>query len=348
MKKKLTLLFITIFAGIIIFGTTVFAERMYECPVTITRSTGTTGTINKFEVTKVENLPGKYLNRIHYIFEESGTCLLDVICYNNQGLPIKTVDFNQYMDYIDVPDTTAMIELVDFSPEKYTNSLFYSNYINVYSADGRVMGITDLQLPIYEMVGWYSEVTMYADDGRTFKISPFQVDDYQKVGWYTWDAFLFKGVQNLYNEYKAEKDYNAILGLVEYILPDFIGTKYEQDLYAIRTEAMDLWRKSSNSPLPYVEYALSENSIGTPEAKIWFTNVSYKPIIAFKVKFTCYNVFGELENTYYNHYFADDLLINPAETYWVSWTLNGADSVNTITNIRVTEVVFSDGTKWVR
>ena len=30
-----------------------------------------------------------------------------------------------------------------------------------------------------------------------------------------------------------------------------------------------------------------------------------------------------------------------------TWTLYGADSVQTVKNIRVIEVVFEDGTKWV-
>ena len=111
---------------------------------------------------------------------------------------------------------------------------------------------------------------------------------------------------------------------------------------------MDKWRNSSGAPIGVIGYTLSENSIGTPEVKIYFRNISYKKIVAFKVKFTCYNIFGDLEKSYYDAYYTDSANLDVAKTKSYTWTLYGADSVHTVNNIYITEIVFEDGTKWKR
>ena len=348
MKKKLLFTLCAAFIITIASCTAALAYRCSGCPVTLSANYNSSTTVNEFDIYNVENLYGQYKNRLYYTFEDTGYISLSLVCYDAQGMQLQTLDFNRHAESIDVPDTTAMVELVPSSPSYTTDTLFHCKYLNVYSADGRAMGITDLQVPIYKMVGWYPEVTVYADDGREMNISPFQVDAYAQVGWYTIEVSAYRTICQLYNSYKSSRDYLSIIEMIDEYLPYYEGTSYAQSMYAMKTDAMDCWRVSINSPMGFSEYEIGENSIGTPEATLYFTNVSYKTISAFKVKFTCYNIFGNVEKTYYDYYYCDDTNMEPSKTFMFTWTLYGADSVNSVKNVYVTEVVFSDGTKWYR
>lgn len=95
-----------------------------------------------------------------------------------------------------------------------------------------------------------------------------------------------------------------------------------------------------------INYKIGKDSIGTPELTLYFRNLSYKKIVAYKVKFDCYNIFGNYESTYYDYYYDDSANLDIAGSTGATWTLYGADSVNTVKNIRVFEIVYEDGTKW--
>ena len=362
MKKKILASIFVFVLTYTALTATVFAERKTELQVTLIQDSilNRQLTIRTFEVTKVENLygqSGKYLNRVHFNMEYNdpsgfGDLYLVFMCYDAQGMPLKTVDFNSYSKYIDVPDTTAMIEITMEDPTANSQSYLYCKYVNVYAPDGRVMAVTDLQVPVYELVGWSKGVTMYAYENggfaRTITVSPYDVEAYKAVGWYTKEAVEYKKIQNSYNAYKTVGDYNSIIKLVDNNLSKLAGTEYEDDLYAIRTEAMDLWRNATGAPLGVINYKLSENSIGTPEVSIEFRNISYKKIVAFKLKFTCYDIFGDVEDSYYDYYYIDSANLDVAKSNTYIWTLYGAESVHRIENIHLTEVVFEDGTKWKR
>ena len=53
-----------------------------------------------------------------------------------------------------------------------------------------------------------------------------------------------------------------------------------------------------------------------------------------------------LELHCYDSYYCDDAYLGVNEASAFTWTLYGADSVNTIKNAYISEIVFSDGTKW--
>ncbi len=351
MKKRIWFCFFVVFIVALSFGISVSAARKTDFPVTMVEQTTYTTwetVVENFEITAVENLPGYYQNRLYYEYDGDGIASLELICYNAQGMPLKTVKFNSYSDYIDVPDTTAMVELKAKNPAAHSDTYFHCKPINMYSADGRVTAAYDLQAPIYNMVGWYSPVTVYADDGRTMDISPFLLDAYAKVGWYDLFTAGYRAIWQQYLDCKAVGDYQTIIDIVNEFLPIYEGTQYTASLYAIRTDAMDCWRNACGAPLGVAGYTLDENSIGTPQAKITFTNVSYKEIVAFKLRFQCYNIFGQPEDTYYETYYVDDANQLPGEVWTYTWTLYGADSVNEISGMYITEVVFADGTKWAR
>ncbi len=359
MKKKIFAAICVFALAIIAFTATVFAERKTEFPVDLIHrsySSDYVTRINSFEITDVENIPGKYLNRISYELDYtelsgSGSIYMSLRCYDEAGYPIKDLHINPYMEYIDVPDTTAMIEIMPENPTENSQTYFYCKYVNVYAPDGRILAVTDLQVPVYKLVGWSEAVTMMARDengtfSRSIKISPYDVAAYEAVGWYTIEGTLFELIKGDYYEFKAAWDYNSMIEKTDLGINYLAGTKYEQMLYTMRTEAMDLWRNSCGAPLGVIEYEISENSIGTPEVTIAFRNVSYKKIIAYEMTFTCYNVFGKVEKSYYDYFYDDEADMAPAQVGGGTWTLYGADSVYTVENIRITEVVFEDGTKW--
>lgn len=310
-----------------------------------------TVTLNKFEVKSITaNSDGTLRVSFDIDYTDSygyGYMYVKINCYDASGVFLKKVGFNKYSDYIDVPFATATIEFTVENPASGHNTYIYSNPVNVYTPDGRVITVTDLQVPAYEAVGWSKAVTMYAPDSRTIVISPFEISAYEAVGWYTYEGVLFNEFKNnYYNVLKPSGDYNSVFEAVNTLLPYVSGTKYEQSVYGVRDEAMNLWRSQSGRPMGVINYTLGKNSIGTPEVTINFRNISYKKIIAYKVKFDCYNVFGGYEETYYSYYYDDDADLAVAGTVRTTWTLYGADSVNTVKNIRVTEAVFEDGTKW--
>lgn len=352
MKKFFMLLALTV---LLIVPTTVFAAQKTELPITMRHQTYYGDpyivTLNKFEVKSIAANSNGTL-RVNFDIDYTtpsgyGYLYIDVNCYDASGVFLQKVDFNNYRNYIDVPFATATIEFTVESPAAGHDSYIYRNPVNVYAPDGRVIAVTDLQVPAYEAVGWSRAVTMYAPDSRTIVISPFEVSAYEAVGWYTYEGLLFNDFKNnYYNVLKPAGDYNSVFEAAKTLLPYVSGTKYEQGVYDIRTEAMNLWRSQSGRPMGVIKYTLGKDSIGTPKVTINFRNISYKKIIAYKVKFDCYNVFGGYEDTYYSYYYDDNANLSVAGTVNTTWTLYGADSVNTVTNIRVTEAVFEDGTKW--
>ena len=354
MKKKLFITGALVGFLTILLPYNAFAARKTELPVTMKESAYYdsilyTRTVSKFDIIKVENLGEHRKNRIYYDFDSSnGYASLNLICYDAQGQWLETLKFSVYDEYIDVSDLTAIIELCAENPTMDSDSYFYCNYINVYACDGSVLAIHDLQLPLYEKVGWSEAVDVYNINGESIKISPHRIAEYDAYGWYLPQKALFLIVQNTYNTFFYSGKYEECMSLIDDELSLFIGTNYESSMYALRTKAMNKSREVGKTPLTICEYSMGEDSIGTPETTVWFRNVSFKDIVAFRVKFDCYNIFGQLERTYYSGYYADDCYITPAEKNGFKWSLYGADSVNKLTNIRVTEVVFSDGTKWYR
>ena len=225
----------------------------------------------------------------------------------------------------------------------------------VYAPDGRISVIPIEDVPAWESVGWYTYPvqTVYAADGRTAVIAATDAEAWKSVGWYEnkWDAEMENAYNNTVNEiygFMSVRDYNSALYLVQKMISDlFVGTKYEINLDALRTEIMAAWRSHCGAPLAVLGSVAGEE-YGVPEAGIQFCNISHKTIAGFKLDFTCYNIFGEVEESYYDWYYCDDADLHSGETGWYYWDLYGADSVNVITNIYITEIVYTDGTKWYR
>ena len=185
MKKVLVALTAAIAAGVL--GMTASAERMTEAPVTFSgideNGQVTSLVMDGFSIDSVVGLKGEgavpmYLNRINFDFKTNSVGALPELvmtCFDQNGMPLSTLDFDHTKGYIDVPDLTAMVEISAKTPDTESNSYFYCEYMNVYSYDGRASGIHELLLPVYESVGWYAPVTVYDNDKNAVTISPFLV-----------------------------------------------------------------------------------------------------------------------------------------------------------------------------
>lgn len=438
MKKKLFLVGFAILSAVLM-SVSASALRMSSLPVTMKEDVYTyieddSITIKSFEVTKVENLAGQYKNRIHYSlgYSENGYVSLVMICYDASGYPVSTLDVNKYMTYIDVPDTTATIEFTIKSPEANSDTYMYCKYVNLYSYSGAI-AVTDLQVPVYKMVGWYEGVTMYAYDGRSIEVSPFQVEayenvgwsrpvtmykdsnsidvspyavesyensgwqrgqimysidgrtievspyeadnyaevgwyypvtvyaldgrsleispfhlaDYQNVGWYTASGYIYYDVQQRYNRNKANGDYYANIELAYDAWEYLEGTEYESSVLGIFSEAKAYLLKHTRGPIYIVGSSVTEDSY-SKDINIRMFNVSDKDIIAFKCTFDIYDIFGSKLRNPYDNYVSTDAGLDSGDTTTYTWDLYTVDTAYSIKNIRITEVVYSDGTKWYR
>ena len=349
MKKILVKMsvFVGIFLMCISFNT--LAAQKTEMPVKIIEDGywNSTMTVNSFYVYDVENLYGQYMNRLYYGFDYEGSSIdLKLNCYNASGYFITSLPFYKDDDYIDVPDTTASVELVAKNPSSKSDSYLYYGYpVTVYAYDGRTMSITSLQLPVYKMVGWSEGTYLYSLDGREIEVSPFQVSAYCQVGWYTWVDYQYIYFSERYYEYLSKNDNLAIISLCNSYESTFEGTYYLDNIYVFKTAAMDRERVAKNAPV-VVESSYISGSGSSIGANIYFYNVSYKPVIAMRISFDCYNVYGEKQYTVYSRYNADDIWISSGESKGFKWSIGGASNTKYISNIKITEVVFSDYTKW--
>lgn len=277
----------------------------------------------------------------------------------------SAVDMNyKRMDYIGYRDDAGIY----ISSSNKSSVVIPSTYpVYMYTDSGKKMFVGANEVQAYKNVGWkeaYRETLLalnqnrknsYDPQYRELKIYNCDVQEYIAVGWNK----AYDIVKNLYNNTIKNKNYEQFIfdvhgdgtsfyryniNLIEKIANPDEALSANQ----MKTQIMDLYRKQINGPLAAVSWKTSENSIGTPQATIYFRNVSYKKIVGYKIQFDLYDIFGNREYSYYDYYYDDDCNIETLEYYGATWTLYGADSVNKITNIRVTEVVYEDGTKWYR
>lgn len=280
-------------------------------------------------------------------YDITGYISLKVRCYDSYGNDVGEVDFNKYSEWVDVPSSTATFSIVvDSSYGNISSGEYYHcKQVDLYSMDGRCITVYDVQTPVYTSVGWYEAVTMYALDGRKITIPPYEVEAYKKVGWYDIYEYTIYLLRNVTNDYIQIGMYNEAIDTIEESGSWMNGTEYEYTVRLIKEGVMDKWRNAERCPIGVISYSIGEE-YDVPTVTLNLRNISYKTIIAFRSKFTCYNVFGEVEESYYDTYYCDDTYLESGESASYTWKLYGADSVDNVKNIRITEIVFSDGTKW--
>ncbi len=361
LKKKLLVALTVAIVAIGMFAVGAFASRSTELPAPMTDYYGKEFYLDDlwFSELKLTGAPFYQMQlNMNFSFYTQSTdyetlWLNDfyINCFDANGNYLGQVPFPQnYGKYsfsesesytlgVSLPDITAMIEIV--SP-KYNQTYLHCKYRNVYAQDGRVMAICDLQTPVYQTVGWYPGVMVYTEDlERELEISPFQVDAYSKVGWYTLETAVFKAASNEYRYYMSQNDYNSAIETWNGAEEFFSDYNYIVQCQAMRTTAMDRWRTAINSPVAITNADVDEDN----DVRISFRNISYKPIAYIRLDFNCYDDYGNYINTGYDYYYVDDLYLKTLETdtYWWDYLSNYTNSVS---NARITGVVFGDGTMW--
>ena len=368
MKKlflAISTVFLVLFSAMAISAS---AARYTELPITMNQNkqgTESMFTLTDFYIFVEPNDTPKYTNSayisVYGQFNKGASMDLVFYCYDASGNHLKTITQTMtssdigygdccgewepdYFFELDVPDLTASIEVGTAYPGSWTNTYYYCKYMNVYSADDRALGIHDLLLPVYEKVGWHGPVRMYSLDGDEIEVPYCDIKAYQKVGWYLWKDYEYKSFVQNYDSLTKEGKYANAFNIVEVAIRSLEGTYYEQSLYEYKTKLMDAWRKKNNGPLAY-SYHYVDKSNG--DVSITFRNVSYKYITAFKVQFDCYDTFGSYINDYYDYYYCDDASLPSGEDEVYEWSCTPYDT-DYIKNIRVTQVVYSDGSMWYR
>ena len=353
MKKKL---FVTLIAVctllLMLCSVSALAERSTNLPVVFTSSSGYSQlTLNDFWIDTVEAYPDYQNLRIYFTADYNtsySSVDLAFHCYDINGNFIKTIPINTYSDYIDAPYGTAMLEMVS-NGAVYSDTYFYCYYETVYAPDGRTAYITDLQVPVYEKAGWAQGVCVYSfSSDDVILISPYQIAEYQNAGWYTWDEYAYRELQTYGWDYIKNGDYESAVYLAEDYEEYLAGTAYEYSVQVLKAQFIDAWRNKEKQPFIYTGYATEETSDNNWDISIWFRNLSYKKVIAFRLDFDTYNVFGERNKDYYTYYYCDDANHPSFDEQYYTWDIYTSDNIYSVKNVRITEVVFEDGTKWVR
>ena len=327
-----------------------FAKVVEELPVTFS-SMGhpeASYTIESFEIKSVEKLCALPFCRIGYTVQAHGEGTpieLVVRCYDSLGVPIAYVEFFPDNDYIDLPDTTAMIEISAKDGNGDSKGYLYCKYKKVYAEDGRVMEVHDLLVPLYESVGWQEQVTMYSLDGRTLEVSPYEVEAYEKVGWYTRTNRLYISFQEKYNQNKQSGKHYENLKLVKKWLPTFRDTIHLASLNAAREETMNLWQAQTGTPIAYAGCTFATREEGT-YATVLLTNISYKNVISLKVEFDVVDAEGNPTGDKKDYYYATGANIIPGESSVFVWKINNMVNPSAVSNFKVTEIVFEDASRW--
>ena len=197
-------------------------------------------------------------------------------------------------------------------------------------------------LPVYENSGWHSTEWMYSLDGDSIEVPYCDINAYKKVGWYLWPDYYYHSFKNNYDSLTRQGNYADAFNSVESAISELSGTYYESSLYSYKTKLMDAWRKKNNGPLAY-----SSSYVSNGKASITFRNVSYKTIKAFKFQFDCYDVFGYFVGSGTKYYSVTNAYISSSfdQTYTCS---NLPGQTDNIKNLKITQVVYSDGTFWYR
>lgn len=231
--------------------------------------------------------------------------------------------------------------------------------VTVYNAEGNSIVINASELEKYKLEGW-SEVkpdggliTVYDHNGTEKQVSSTEVESLKAQGWYpAYDEAVYayaafgNGEVTGATKLLEGKSYEAAFLMVQEAIDKLENTssEYVTLLYYLRTSVTDAWREAANSPLGFINYWFSEKD-GNNLVVFEYRNVSNNRIQSFRINFDICNANGEVVETNSGSYYVDKLQMAPCEKKRVAWVIGSKDAAS-IKNLKVKEVVFSDGTKW--
>lgn len=358
MKKVFRVL--TLVFGIVILNIiSASADRMTELPITVVNDNGSAQVYYTITDVAIESINfsswEKYMNDINfkidgYFTGSAKEIPMQMLCYDAEGNYLFNYGFKIYSGrnayQFTVPDVTASVEFVAKDPAAWSNTYYYCKYKNVYSDDGRAMGVHDLLVPVYETVGWHSDVAMWTKDGKMLAVPYCDVATYKVAGWMDETEYDIFNFRKEYGEYLGVKDYNAVMNLADSYSDYLDGTIYQDEIYVAKTYAMDQLRKAVNGPLAVVNQYVSSDG----NAQIYFRNVSYKDIKAIRIQFECCDVFGRIIKSN-DTYEVAKMYLPSSEATGLVFEINNrgnAGIIENIRNIKILQVVYSDGTSWYR
>ena len=108
-----------------------------------------------------------------------------------------------------------------------------------------------------------------------------------------------------------------------------------------------MWRTKINAPVAYADCSFEmRNQI--PCVRVSLTNISHKKIYSFKIEFDILDEEGKITGKRYDYYYTTRANLEPCETAGYIW--ENRDMVNPacVSDFKVTEIAFEDGTKWYR
>lgn len=239
------------------------------------------------------------------------------------------------------------------APEKET--------ITMYGPDGATKEVLAEEVSKYELEGWSTKdpnakyTTLYRHDGTTKEVLASEAQAHKNQGWYpAFDEAVYSyaafgdgadvlGATTLLENKRYELAFNMVQNAIAKI--ENTESEYVSMLYYLRSSVIDTWRQAANSPLGFINYWFNDKD-GRRMIVFEYRNVSNSRIQSFKINFDICDKDDNVIETNSGSYFVSNLQMTPCEKKRVAWYIESGEEAVAIKNLKVTEVVYSDGTKW--
>lgn len=232
--------------------------------------------------------------------------------------------------------------------------------VTIYNEAGESKTVSESELSKYLNAGWSKTkpdgtyVTVYDANGNKKEILAANAESAKSEGWYSaydeavyaYAAFGSGDVSGATQLLEAKK-YEAAFEMVQSAITKLEKTEseYVSMLYYLRTQVTDTWRTAANSPLGFINYWFTDKD-GKKLIVLEYRNVSNSRIQSFKVNFDICDAAGNVVETNSGSYFVEKLEMTPCESKRAAWVVKNGSVAAGIKNLKVLEVVFSDGTSW--
>ena len=236
-----------------------------------------------------------------------------------------------------------------------------SEFVTMYNADGISKQVPVDEVSKYELAGWSIKnpekeyMTVYSYNGETKEIAKDMYETYKAEGWYSaYDEAVYAyaafgngsdvlGAVKLLEDKRYELAFNMVKDAIDKI--EDTQSEYVTMLYYLRTSVTDAWREAANSPLGFINYWFTDR--GEKKFVIFeYRNISNSRIKYFEINFDICDAEGKVIETNSGSYFVDNLQLVPCDKTRVGWEAKSGKDAASITNVKVKEVRFSDGTVW--
>ena len=242
-----------------------------------------------------------------------------------------------------------------------------SGTVIMYNAEGVAKEVALKDVEKYELAGWTTTkpgannsgsiayVKLYYHDGTTKDIPQGEVEAYKAKGWanaydeavYTYatkgDGGENLGAVALLEDKKYELAFNNVQDALDKL--ENTESEYVSLLYYLRTSITDSWREAANSPLGFINYWFNEKD-SKRIIVFEYRNISNSRIQSFRINFDICDKDGNTIETNSGSYYVNNLQMIPCEKKRVGWAIESGEAATSITNLKVMEVAFSDGTVW--